>query len=119
MNVCTEVELDLQAVEEVVRLCGEQIKARGASTSQSALVTRQLDAATGLDQPLLFSSRALDLSGDGTAALIRSFFADRRGWPHGALFLLWAPAMYALTRSQSCNLPIATTCEVDLCRRRL
>jgi len=49
-------------VDEIVRTCSAQIRARG------------------LDTPLILSSRALDISVDGISQLIRSWFADKRAF---------------------------------------
>lgn len=39
---------------------------------------------TGIEEPLLFSSRALDISMDGICSLIRSYFASKDLWQKGA-----------------------------------
>ena len=55
----TQRELDATQVNEIVSLCSKQIKARG------------------LQYPLLFSTKALDISLESTCALIRTYLYQR------------------------------------------
>ncbi|KAH8920615.1 hypothetical protein BT69DRAFT_396164 [Atractiella rhizophila] len=57
-----ERELDLVKVEDIIRKCGQQIKSRG------------------LDTPLIFSTRALDISVDANCSLIRAYLQDPSAW---------------------------------------
>lgn len=81
----TQRELTLAEIEEVVRLCGQEIKTRG------------------IEAPMLFSTRALDISLENITSLIRTYVSDRAAWkrdlrlanPHDlAGFIKWSLGRY-------------------------
>jgi hypothetical protein len=72
-------------IEEVVRMCGQEIKTRG------------------IEAPMLFSTQALDISLENITSLIRSYVSDRNTWrrdlrlanPHDlAGMIKWALGRY-------------------------
>jgi hypothetical protein len=89
-RVGTERELGLEAVEDIVKRCGEEIKTRGmCSLSISPLRARAWAwwlkvTIPGLDSPMLFSTSALDINLDNTCSLIRKYLNDRKAWLEGA-----------------------------------
>lgn len=62
----TERELDITETEKVVTVVADQIRS------------------LGLEAPLLFSTKALDISTEGTHALIRNFVTNKREFANGA-----------------------------------
>ena len=58
----TQRELSLAEIEEVVRLCGQEIRTRG------------------IEAPMLFSTQALDISLENITSLIRAYVLDRNAW---------------------------------------
>lgn len=81
----TQRQLSLAEIEEVVRLCGQEIRLRG------------------IEAPMLFSTQALDISLENITSLIRSYVSDRSAWkrdlrqanPHDlAGFIKWALGRY-------------------------
>ena len=58
---CTR-ELSCIQVEQIVKLCGSEIRLRG------------------LGEPLLFSSCAIDISSDAIVSLIRTYLHDQAAW---------------------------------------
>lgn len=83
----TQRELNLVQVEEVVRLCGAEIRSRG------------------IEEPLLFSTKALDINSEHVCNLIRTYLdvRERETWrrdlrfanPHDLAGLIkWALGRY-------------------------